>query len=131
MGFTLIEILMVLAIAGLLAGIALPRLTGLYASIETASQRKLVHGQIEGLGYRAYASGQPIVLGSSTAGSQDTYPLDLPPGWRIELPQPLRYSARGVCSGGHLFIHDPAGGQESFHLVPPLCRIEAAEGSGT
>lgn len=122
--------LVVLVIASLLAGIALPRLTALHASIETGSQRNLLRDQIEGLGYSAYLSGRPIVLESSDASEREAYPLQLPPGWRIDLPRPLRYSAQGVCAGGSLVIHDPAGGQEAFRLAPPLCRLEAEEGSG-
>jgi len=129
-GFTLVEILVVLVIVGLLSGIALPRLTTLYASVENASRRSAIQDQIEGLGYRAYISGQPIVLDSSGAsgGGAKDYLLQLPSGWRIDLPRPLRYSSRGICGGGKLVINDPDGGKEVFRLTPPLCRLEAADG---
>lgn len=130
-GFTLIEIIVVMAIVGLLTGIAIPRLTTLYASVENASQRRAIQDQIEGLGYLAYASGKSIVLESSSesGGQTKDYPLQLPIGWRIELPKPVHYSAQGFCGGGRLIINDPDGGRVAFRLASPLCRLEAADGN--
>jgi len=130
-GFTLIEILFVLVIVGMLAGIALPRLASLYSSVENASQRRAIQDQIEGLGYLAYASGKPILLTSSGASAKETigYPLQLPIGWTVDVPQPLRYSSQGFCAGGALTIVDPGGGTEAYRLQMPLCKLEPASGS--
>ena len=130
-GFTLIEILVVLAIVGMLAGIALPRLASIYSSVENSSQRRAIQDQIEGLGYLAYATGKPIVLTSSGASAKEAtgYPLRLPIGWTVDAPQPLRYSSQGFCGGGTLTINDPGGGTESYRLQAPFCKLEATRGS--
>ena len=64
-GFTLVEVLIVLVVVGLIAGISLPRLSAIYSSLDIAGQRSLIRDQIEGLGYRAYIGGRPIVLEAS------------------------------------------------------------------
>ena len=130
-GFTLIEILVVLAIMGMLTSIALPRLTSAYASVERSAQRRAIQDQIEGLGYLAYASGKPIVLeASNLAGTQTKdYPLQIPNGWLINLPKPMRYSSRGICAGGKLSLVAPDGSTEEFRLNAPLCRLEVADGT--
>ena len=128
-GFTLIEIVVVMVIVGLLTGIALPRLTALYASVENAGQRRVIQSQIEGLGYFAYANAKPIVLGSSIGGADETgaYPIQLPHGWQVIVSKPIHYSSQGICGGGTLVIKGLDGGAEIFRLAPPLCRLEATE----
>lgn len=129
-GFTLIEILVVLVIAGLLVGVTLPRLASVYTSVEKASQRRGILDEIEGLGYRAYIGGQPIVLASARQDGKDppeNYPVRLPPGWKLTLSKPLNYSHQGICSGGDMVVTAPDRSEEMFRLKPPLCRLEAAD----
>ena len=128
-GFTLVELLVVLVIVSLIAGVSLPRLSALYASVENAGQRGLIIDQVEGLGYQAYISGRSIVLGASRESEDPAskYPLQLPPGWRIDVASPVRYSAQGTCGGGKLTISDPNGGRQAFRLAPPMCRLQPAE----
>lgn len=129
-GFTLLEILVVLAIAGLLAAVVLPQLANLAASVEIANQRKDLQIAVENLGYQAYVTGKPIILeGTHPAKAPEAAaapPLPVPSGWRIDVPRPLRYSVNGVCSGGTISLTSPDGVRESFTLKAPKCRLELA-----
>lgn len=49
--------------------------------------------------------------------------MNIPPGWQIELPQPINYSFNGICSGGTLTLLGPDGYREQFVLAPPLAQL--------
>lgn len=125
-GFTLVEMLLVLLIAGLLAGLAVPRLSLMLQRFEIASQRKQILSDIEGLGYRAYVAGRPLVLSGEPAPDQ---PLALPAGWTLKIPAPIRYAENGVCFGGKLTLISPDGLEEAFRLESPRCRPLPGAGS--
>lgn len=128
-GFTLIEILVVLVITGLLAGIAFPRLQQLVRSMEMSGQRENILSELEGLGYHAYANGKPIHLTSlpdPEAEKSSEPALHLPAGWRLDVAQAIEYAYNGVCSGGKITLIAPDKATETFRLTPPLCRLEPA-----
>lgn len=132
-GFTLLEILVVLAIAGLLVGVALPQISGMAERVRIANQRQGIQAAIEELGYRAYATGQVLVIPATPTEKNSpptTLPLILPTGWRLVTHKPILYAINGICSGGGVELIDPEQRTESYQLLPPHCRLTPKVNNG-
>lgn len=122
-GYTLLEMLIVLVLLGLLAGLALPRMQRLYESGQIAYEKEDILRQITSLGYVAFDEGRALTLSRYPSGQQDDMPLELPEGWSIHAEPPIHYRPNGVCSGGGLTLVY-ANRVYEFRLAPPLCKAE-------
>jgi prepilin-type N-terminal cleavage/methylation domain-containing protein len=117
-GFTLIEMLTVLVIAGLLAALTAPSVLRTIRTMERQSQYQVLRGQIVELPYRAWVEGKSHTLGGNGPGE---FRLQLAEAWRLEVPRPIRYAFNGLCSGGTVILHGPDGWREAFRLEGPRC----------
>jgi general secretion pathway protein G len=125
-GFTLLEILVVLAILALVAAATLPALGRIYDRVAWRFYRVDVERQIAGLRLKAYLDARDLALVSQPAEPGADAPpgeriaLQLPAGWRVVVRQPIIYRADGICLGGRL---DLIGGsvRATYVLAAPRC----------
>ncbi|ALG67931.2 prepilin-type N-terminal cleavage/methylation domain-containing protein [Beggiatoa leptomitoformis] len=124
-GFTLLELLVVLLLIGLLAGMTLPRLTNLYNTFQSASEREDILIQLNGLSYKAYQQGRIFVLTTFPASSPEKpidIPLVLPQGWRVTAEKPILFRENGACNGGIVSLSYQENLSYRAELTPPFCR---------
>ncbi|OUD13183.1 pilus assembly FimT family protein [Thioflexithrix psekupsensis] len=123
-GFTLLELLIVLFILGLIAGLALPRLTQVYQTLQVSYQRDDVVAQINRLGFHAFSHSLSFVLSHETTELGLTKaPIEWAEGWSMVTEKPIIYRANGVCEGGRLWLRH-ATGQWAIQLTPPFCQVQ-------
>lgn len=153
-GYTLLELLVVLLIFSLLAGVALPRLTSMYGSMQRAYERDEILAQLASLNYVAFQQGRDIELTtfppikSEAEDVQDNelteivpqqennyqkqpiekpdYYLNLPTSWQIETKSPIMFFANGACSGGEVVLTYQAQPPLAMtvKMNPPFCQPE-------
>jgi prepilin-type N-terminal cleavage/methylation domain-containing protein len=125
-GFTLLELLVVLAMLGLLGSIAVPALGKLLDSLHYRSDRSNVLAQISALSYRNYLLAQDYTLTKDNVSQElkDGHPaIELPSGWSIQVATPIRYQFNGYCIGGVVLLNAPEHPQETIRLQGPVCEV--------
>ena len=110
-GFTMLELLIVLLLVGLVAGMAVPRVDrALDAARQRAFERDL-QAVLVALPLQAFRQGQ--ALDFDAAALMKRLPA-APAALRIDLPQPLRYGPDGVAEGGEVWLR--TAGAPALHL---------------
>jgi len=123
-GFTLLELLIVLALIAMMAAMVAPRLQRTYDAVARSGERAEARRQLERLPLRARAAGQAIEI---PAGDAEAFArqVPLPEGWTMSAPAPLRIEANGICLGGDVAVQAP-GLAETWRLSAPDCGVADA-----
>lgn len=146
-GFTLLEMLVVLSLIGLMAGIIAPDLMTMTDRIDFAMNREKFEHNIAALPYEAFRQKKDFLLSSttdqdsadatvttmsmrtvtSTLDNLITIPISveraslvMPPNWTLKMETPILYRAAGYCSGGMIELHVGASIYQ-YELKAPDC----------
>jgi len=135
-GFTLIELIVVLALVGLVSVLALPNLQSLYEGFTGRAEQGRLLNRLAGIGreamlrQRAYAVYGTGNQGTGVAREQSLsgyyhYNLELPDGWEVSLDRPLLVRANGVCLGATVMLEHQGQLAARVVLKAPYCRVDA------
>jgi prepilin-type N-terminal cleavage/methylation domain-containing protein len=123
-GFTLLELLIVLALIGLVAAVVVPGLARTYDAIVSSGERADVVRALEGLPLRARSAGESIAIDRGDRRALAAH-LQLPEGWTVDLEEPLRIEHTGLCHPTRVRVAG-RGAVESWTLGAPSCGVADA-----
>ena len=134
-GFSLLELLIVLALMALLATLTLPNLQRIYASAQRTTELDLILKQLGSLPSIALLRQRDYVVLGTDAPTKppngeapihaEPYPLQVPEGWHVVFDRPLVVRASGVCLGAELILsHAADAATLRVPLLPPYCAVD-------
>jgi prepilin-type N-terminal cleavage/methylation domain-containing protein len=127
-GYTLLELMVVLAIIGLMISIATPRLITMYNATQFSLEKDDIAFQLSLLPTKVYLKGKNLSLKEIMEERSGAF-LSLPPDWQVLNPDSIasiKYSQFGFCNGGELQL---ARNERPFilQLTPPLCKPQVIQ----
>lgn len=123
-GFTLLELLIVLALMSMVAAMVAPRLQRTYDAVARSGDRAETLRQLERLPLVARDRGRAIVIPADDDAMLAGL-LSLPAGWKARTLAPLRVESNGVCHAARIQVRG-GGAAETWTLSAPDCGIADA-----
>lgn len=114
--FTLLELLVVLSLVGLIAGVIAPRFSDFGDKLTFKNTQLEVRQKINGLPLLALRSASQLRIDDQGA------PTELPANWRVTANPPIIYRSNGSCLGGEVEIWEGKIKRTGAHLQPPFCQ---------
>ena len=151
-GFTLVEMLVVMVLLGLVAGMALPSMQRWHDAVLAQSQASVM---VDALRSAAFAAGarrldltmdelsfkeqsaadakQPGNDAAASTGREGRVAITLPPGWTVRRVVPATFLASGLCQEGMALLDSARGDRVTLVVSGPVCgvaRQTTAAGTG-
>lgn len=126
MGFTLIEMVAVMALVSLMAGIALPAMQRWFDSISNRAQLSEISIQFQRLASRATLLSQTVILNKDSwrdKMNDGELMLALPDGWSVTSKTPIIFFHSGVCAGGDVNLQGPQNRNVQLHITSTTCDV--------
>lgn len=121
-GFSLLELLVVLALISVMTALVVPRLQGTVDAIAISGERAEVTRQLERLPLIARQLGRPIAIGvGQEVASAVT--LALPAGWKVQPLTAWSVAGNGVCTAARLRVEGRQSVEE-WAVATPDCKVD-------
>jgi len=117
-GFSLIELMLVLAILGMLSAFAFPRFIAWIDSAQLRAQQDKTAIHLASLPSRAFREGRRI------EPCLEPLPSSFPVNAELECVHPWDYQPNGVTNGGTLWLIVDGVRQSQWAVYPPDGRVE-------
>lgn len=119
-GFSLLEMLVVLMLISVMTALVAPRLQGTVEAIASSGERAEVARQLERLPLLVRQQGHSIQV---AVGEDVSVPsLELPVGWKVQPLTILSVAGNGICNAASLKV-EGRGVAEKWSIAAPDCKV--------
>lgn len=125
-GFTLIEMMAVLTLAALMAGVALPAMQRWFDSISERAQLTEISIQFQRLASRAALLSETVKLSKlnwTDKLGDGSATLSLPDDWSIANEKPVVFFHSGICEGGIVELTGPQARKVKLNIAAVSCDV--------